>query len=298
MIGIGGGGDVVGSLAIARLCESLGTPATLGGVSWERLPIDPRPGPRPVEEIVGGRPLGERAVLADAATTTVDAIPFSESRVAGALGVPTLLIDPNGGPLGVADALAAAAGELGADLVVLTDIGGDAIADGTERGLASPLCDAVMLAAALELERRGGPATLGAILGAGCDGELEPEEVLDRVAALGRVGSWIGSWSMGPEVADEIESVAASTGTEASLGVVRCARGESGEVPIRGGRRKVRLGPAGAIGFFFDVPRAAKAGELPLVSAVEGTADLASAQDSLAAIGVRTELDWELENAG
>lgn len=180
---------------------------------------------------------------------------------------------------------------------MLTDIGGDAIATGTEPGLASPLCDAVMLAAALELERCGGPATLGVVLGAGCDGELEPEEVLDRVAALGRAGSWIGSWSMSPAVADEIEAVAASTGTEASMQLVRCARGESGEVPIRRGRRSVRLGPAGAVGFFFDIARGAAAGELPLVVAVDGAPDLDAAQDALAAIGVRTELDWERENA-
>ena len=31
VLGIGGGGDVVGALAVARLCESLGTPFALGG---------------------------------------------------------------------------------------------------------------------------------------------------------------------------------------------------------------------------------------------------------------------------
>ena len=33
VIGIGGGGDVVGALATARLCESLGTEFELGGVA-------------------------------------------------------------------------------------------------------------------------------------------------------------------------------------------------------------------------------------------------------------------------
>ena len=70
VLGIGGGGDVVGALAVARLCESLGTPFALGGVAWERFAIDPRPGPRPLEEIRGGERLDGVAVLADAATTT------------------------------------------------------------------------------------------------------------------------------------------------------------------------------------------------------------------------------------
>jgi len=34
VLGIGGGGDVVGSLAVARFCESLGTDFVLGGVAW------------------------------------------------------------------------------------------------------------------------------------------------------------------------------------------------------------------------------------------------------------------------
>jgi len=63
----------VGALAVARLCESLGTPFALGGVAWERFAIDPRPGPRPIEEICGGERLDGAAVLADAATTTPDA---------------------------------------------------------------------------------------------------------------------------------------------------------------------------------------------------------------------------------
>ncbi|HEX2128282.1 MAG TPA: DUF1152 domain-containing protein, partial [Solirubrobacterales bacterium] len=139
MLGIGGGGDVVGALAAVRRCEELDTPARLGGVAWERLPIDPRPGPRSVEEIVGGRRLGDRAVLADHETTTIDGIPFSESHVAKHLGSETVLIDITGGSAGAAAGIAAAAATLGCDLVLLVDIGGDAIAGGHEPGLASPL---------------------------------------------------------------------------------------------------------------------------------------------------------------
>ena len=84
--------------------------------------------------------------------------------------------------------------------------------------------------------------------------------------------------------------------TEASLQAVRCARGETGEVDIRGGLRHVRLSPVGALTFFFDV-RAAYDGVAPLARAVAGAADLEQARDALAALGIRTELDYERDRA-
>ncbi|MFL5870725.1 MAG: DUF1152 domain-containing protein [Solirubrobacterales bacterium] len=293
MLGIGGGGDVVGSLAVARWCEQLGAEAVLGGVAWERMPIDPYPGPRSVDQIQGGRRAGERAVIADPRTTTPQGVPFSESRVAGHLGADTVLIDITAGASGTAAGVESAAAELLCDLVAFVDIGGDAIAAGSESGLASPLCDAVMLAAAIELDGR--LPTVGAVLGAGCDGELEPREVLDRVAALARVGAWTGTRSVTREIADAVEAAAAETKTEASLQVVRCARGETGLAEIRGGRRTVALSPLGALAFFFDPVAAAP--ELPLATAVGGSTSLERAQEALNAIGVATELDYERRRA-
>jgi len=294
VLGIGGGGDVVGSLGLARRCEELGTPFVLGGVAWERIAVDPKPGPRSPEEIAGGDPLGPHAMLAGAATATSDGIPFAEAHVAGHLGTGTVLIDVSAGAVGAADGIASAARELECDLCLLVDIGGDAIAAGGEPGLASPLCDAVMLAAGRRLA-----STLdcpAAILGAGCDGELTPEEVLNRVAVLARAGAWIGTWSPAGAILDEVEAVAAASTTEASLQVVRCARGEVGDTAIRGGRRTVRLGPVGALAFCFDL--AAASAELPLASAVLESDSIEAARAAHEAIGVRTELDYERSRAG
>lgn len=293
MLGIGGGGDVVGSIAIARRCEALGTPFVLGGVAWERLPVDPVPGPRPAKQIVGGDALGAHAVLAGPETATPEGVRFSESHVAAQLGAPTVLIDVTDGPAGAAEGIGAAAGLLGCDLVVYADIGGDAIADGGEPGLGSPLCDAVMLAAGMRLGAR--LDAIVAVLGAGCDGELEPEEVLTRVAALAAAGAWIGTTSVGVELADEIESAAEASGTEASMQVVRCARGVTGSAEIRAGRRRVPLGPLGALAFWFDL--AAAGVELPLAQAVLATESLLAARDALVELGISTELDYERDRA-
>lgn len=288
MLGAGGGGDVAGALAVARLCESLGTPAVLGGVAWERLPIDPKPGPRPVEEIHGGRRLGDRAVLADGHTATPDGVRFSESLMAEYLGAETVLIDVSAGARGTAVGIAAACSELGCDLVICADVGGDILAHGHEPGLASPLCDALMAAAACAVE----PRALLAVIGAGCDGELTPAEVLDRVAGAARAGAWVGSWSPGPGVVDEVEAAAAAAYTEASLQWVRCARGETGTVPIRDGRRHVELGPAGALCFFFDP--AAGLGEIaPLATVVATSESIDEARTALAGRDVYSELDLE-----
>jgi hypothetical protein len=289
VLGVGGGGDVVGALAAKRHCERLGTDAVLGGVAWERMPIDPYPGPRPAEQIHGGERLGLRAVLADGETTTPEGVRFSESHVAAHLGEPTVLIDITRGAVGAAEGVATAARELACDLVLQVDIGGDAIAAGQEAGLGSPLCDAVMYAAAIELAPEL-PHQL-VILGAGCDGELRLEEVLGRVAELAGHGAWTGTWSVDPTLAAEIEAAASATGTEASRLGVRCALGERGEVAIRGGRRHVSLSPVGALGFCFDPQRAAPG--LPLASAVRGTDSLEQANDRLLALGVATELGYE-----
>jgi hypothetical protein len=76
---------------------------------------------------------------------------------------------------------------------------------------------------------------------------------------------------------------------------VRCARGERGRVPIRGGRRTVELTSLGALTFFFDPPAATNSA-IPLATAVSPAGSLEQAHEALSAMGVRTEL--ELDRAG
>jgi hypothetical protein len=306
LIGMGGGGDVVGALAVSSLLDELGTEWTLGGVAWERSPIDPRPGPRSLEEIRGGRPCGSAAVLSEGGTTSLDGVEFSESKMATHLGKPTLILDITGGPAALATGLAEAAQELGCDVVVLLDVGGDVLAHGDEPGLASPLCDAIVLSAGLFLAR-GAARTdaapegwdgdvLGAVYGPGCDGELTPEEVLKRLTELQSAGALLGAWGLTPDACDLVEAAGKAVPTEASLMAVRCARGERGSVPIRGGRRTVELTPLGALTFFFD-PVAAASSAIPLATAVSPAASLEEAHDALMGLGVRTELDLERARA-
>jgi hypothetical protein len=286
---------VVGALAVARACEALGPEVVLGGVSWERSAVDPQPGPRSTDEIRHGRSLGEAAVLAGPRTSTPEGIAFSEARMASHLGTETVLVDPSGGAVGAAAGIETAVDALGCDLLVAVDVGGDVLAHGQEPGLASPLCDAIMIAAALRAADR--VRSLLAVIGPGCDGELSAADVLERTADLGRVGAWLGTWGVTPAIADDLSAAAAVVTTEASLQVARCARGEVGETRIRGGRRRVELGPVGALIFVFDPAVATSGEELPLARAVAETRSIEEGRAALAALGVATELDYERNRA-
>ena len=167
--------------------ESLGTEFELGGVAGGASTSTPTPA-RGVSRRSAAARDQRSALLAD---EHYDADgPGSPRRGCDHLGRATVLIDVTGGPRAVAAGIAAAAG-LACDLAIYVDVGGDVLARGDEPGLASPLCDAVMLAGAVEAGRAHRLGGRG--VRPGCDGELTAREVLDRVAELGAAGGWLGT---------------------------------------------------------------------------------------------------------
>ncbi|MEA2406506.1 MAG: hypothetical protein QOE69_625 [Thermoleophilaceae bacterium] len=303
VLGIGGGGDVVGALATAEACRAHGAKPVVGGVTWERRPIDPDPGPRAEAEIEGARRLAPGVLAATAETRVRESgVLFAESRMAGLLGEETVLVDATLGPEALADGIAEAAASLGTDLLVFLDVGGDALAHGDEPGLASPLCDSLLLAAAARLAERaasssrprggGVPAVLGAVFGVGCDGELEPDEVLERIAEVAAAGGFAGARGLTPPIAARLEQAVEAVPTEASAQAVRAFRGECGETTIRAGRRTVQLSPVAALTFYFDVTAAVRSAAR-LAAAVADARDLDHGNEILHGLGVRTELDYE-----
>jgi hypothetical protein len=289
IVGIGGGGDVVGAIGLASAIAP--TPAVVGGITWERRPIDPIPGPRRLDELVGASPLNDVVALCGPQTSGPGGFLFCESHAAAFLGRDTVLVDPNPGPAVVGAALADAAVQLACDLVVLLDVGGDVLAHGGEAGLASPLADAVLLAAAPAIESAG-IATIGAVFGIGCDGELTPDEVLERLDELPAVDDVVLDGAM----LDRLEAACRLVPPEASLMAVRAARGERGSVVIRGGRRSVPLTEHGGRLVLFHTDDAL-AGPAHLAAAVVDAPSLEAAHAILEARGVRTELRYETDAA-
>jgi hypothetical protein len=292
-IGIGGGGDVVGALATAEHARHHhGAEPLVGGVTWERRPIDPEPGPRRVDEIADARELAP-CVLAASARTRIrrSGVRFAEARLAEHLGEEVILVDPSPGPRAIADGLATAADALGADLLVFVDVGGDALAHGDEPGLASPLCDAVMLAAAAELQQGGHPV-LGGIFGLGCDAELTLAELDERFAELAAAGGLAGATGLTERVVRVLERAVEAVPTEASAQPLRAFRGERGASTIRAGRRTVSLSPVATLTAYFDVAAALRS-TARLAAAVRDAGSLDEANEALHALGVRSELDYE-----
>jgi hypothetical protein len=297
VLGIGGGGDVVGALATAESARLYdGAAPVVGGVSWERRPIDPVAGPRAAHEIEGAQELAPAVLLAGPETAVRGRdVRFAESHMAAFLGEPTVLVDVHPGPATIAEGLRRAAEHLGCDLVVFVDVGGDVLAQGHEAGLSSPLCDAIMLAAAHRLAASGIPVLAG-VFGIGCDAELTPAEVLSLIAAVARDDGLAGVRGLTEPVAARLEGAIQYVPTEASAQAVRAFRGASGEQSIRGGRRTVLLSSVAAQTFYLDVPVTYR-GVGRLARAVTDADSLEEANAALGALGLRTELDRELEFA-
>jgi len=293
IIGVGGGGDVVGALAIARFLEFCGLQFVLGGLSWERSVYDPIPGPRKLCETRNVRALNEFAWMANADTHTLTDVYYAESRMAAALTREILLLDVNGGVTGAVDGIETAMRELQTDLLVGIDVGGDSLAEGREPGLRSPLADAIMLAAFAELEQRG-RRTLWGVFGYGSDGELTVDEIELALSRIGAAGGLLGGWSLTPQIAAELERIIQTVPTEASAIPLQCLRGDWGERKIRGGERSVKLTPLTALTFFVSATVLFEKLSPP-ARAVRESASLDQANDALHALGIRTELDLESE---
>ncbi len=297
VLGIGGGGDVVGALATAELGRRYdGADPIVGGVTWERRPIDPVPGPRALEEIEGGELIAPAVMRAGPQTRVrTTEVRFAESHMAEFLGSPTVLVDINEGVSAVAQGLAEACDRLGSDALVFIDVGGDVLAQGDEHGLSSPLCDAMMLAAAARLAAAG-RTVLAGIFGIGCDAELTPDEVLTLLARVAAAGGWVGARGLTAPVAARLEEAMEYVHTEASAQAVRAFRGAAGTQTIRGGRRSLELSSTAAVTFYLDVERTLEATGR-LARAVDGAPSLEEANRELNRLGVTTELDREIEAA-
>src|SRR5262249_62210920 len=101
--------------------------------------------------------------------------------------------DTERGRRALASGIAEAAGELECDTVVMLDVGGDVLAHGAEAGLASPLCDAIVLSSGLFLGRAPGKPgsgidfsgdVIGAVYGPGCARALAPHQAREQGTPL------------------------------------------------------------------------------------------------------------------
>lgn len=281
-VAAGGGGDAVGAMLARRaLGDADERPPLVTTCAWERLRIDPVPGPRARTDftglgLVGGEPC---EVLPES-----DTVPSGRSvlpRLAETSGARIFLHDFEGGAVGLSDQFQRLATSLDVDNIVVIDVGGDIVARGSEPDLRSPLADSLTMAAALGT----GIPTSVVVLGPGADAELPEGEVL---GLLGEVGATpVGRIS--PADVKALAAVLSWHPTEASALVAAGAEGLRGSVAMRRGRTPVPITDRTPEVWLIDNSAVES---FPLAMVLQGTTTLAAAEDVMRDRGVN-EIDFE-----
>ncbi|MFF4325583.1 DUF1152 domain-containing protein [Streptomyces sp. NPDC001591] len=177
LVAAGGGGDVIGTTLVHHALHGE-EPAVVLSYSWERLVVDPIPGPRRERDFTGVRPLTPQVSRITSGSATVAPAGSTLPRLAGELPVTLALLNPYGGVTHLARQITETVEKYAVEQVEVVDVGGDVFARGDEATLLSPLPDALVIAACATA---GVPASV-CVAGPGLDGEI-PEP--DLLAAMG-----------------------------------------------------------------------------------------------------------------
>ena len=238
LIGIGGGGDIVGTIPTSGLFKLFGIKCYYAGLPWERSVIDPVPGPRNFDGIMNIRKFNEHIWIANRDTITLDGVKFAESYFADIVGDDVYLIDLSQGVLGIIEGLTHLCRENDIDLVAGIDVGGDCISFGDEPGLQSPLADSMMLAALYNISQSLN--TIIGLFGSGGDGELTPVELETSLATIAANSGYYGAWGITGNTRKLMEKAVSLIPTEASRVGLDSSKGELKTSSIRSGTIKIK----------------------------------------------------------
>ncbi len=293
VLGVGGGGDVVTAVVLRRFLSFFGLESFVGGVVWERFPVDPFPGPISLKELNPVKVFGESLGWVNGETTAYRGgvlVKPQLTRISKYLGEDLLGVDLWMSPLQIVEDLVSTANRFGVGLVVGVDVGGDVLAVGGEKNLWSPLADQVMLTVLAKLKKKG-YETLLAVHGLGVDGELNVEYLLKRISQIAKIGGYLGARGLNCEDAELLEKLVKVAETESSLLPLKAFKGEYGEYEIRLGTRKAMLTPLSTVTFLLDPLKIFEAS--PMAKAIVKAKNLEEANKTLNQMGIYTELDLE-----
>lgn len=285
-VAAGGGGDALAA-AMLHAEAAPGSRAVVATYAWDRLLIDPLPGPRPASAFSGLEQVAASLWRLTGETAPIPPAGSSLPRMAAELGVDLLLLDPYDGAVGMAAALSAALQIYEPSAVTLVDVGGDVLARGDEPQLKSPLADLLALAACTRLDTEVGVA----VLGVGLDGELPGSYTLERIAAdSGRKGP-----RLGPYAAEAIARLLVWHPSEASGMLAAAACGVRGTVEVRDAGTHILLSDETPDSWIVSAPVVTAASEL--ARRLVDTSSLKEVEDQVRAIAGRSELDYERRKA-
>ncbi|MDI9610496.1 MAG: DUF1152 domain-containing protein [Archaeoglobaceae archaeon] len=283
VFGMGGGGDIVSTIPVANFLKLFDFEVIHGGVLWDRLIIDPKPGPRAIEELENMEKLNEVLAFVNENTRTNYGVKPNLARSAKYLGK-VVALDITKGVKKLGRGLEEFILENRIGLVIGVDAGGDAIAIGYESGVRSPLADALSVAVLNEI---GG---IVAVSGIGGDGELKFEELMLNISGLFRNGGFLGCSSITAEDCTEMLKLCEEVLTEASKIPIMAYNGELGLKKIRKGRT-VLITPLSALIFYFKADEVFEINETARL--IRDAKNLEEANRILNKNGITTELDYE-----
>ncbi len=283
VFGIGGGGDIVATIPTANLLRDFGFEVFHGSIVWDRLVIDPKPGPRSIEELENIEIFNEVIAIANENTKTYYGVIPTVARAAKFFGE-VVALDITKGAKKLSKGIAEFADDSGISLIFGIDSGGDAIAIGYESGVKSPLADSLSVAALSDLN-----AIVG-VFGFGSDGELKIEELLLNMSELIKRGSFLGCSSMSKRDYEQMIEITKFVVTEASKIPIMAYEGEFGIKKIRKSRT-VLISPLSTLTFYFDSRGVFEINDAAKI--VRDARDIEEANKLLNKSGILTELDYE-----
>lgn len=290
-VAAGGGGDALAAALLHRAYGPAG-PATIATFSWDRLIVDPLPGPRSFSDFEGLETVGRLEHVVTSLTRPISpagsTLPTLARDLVGPLASTLVLLDPTDGAAGLREQLAASLQAIDADALVVVDVGGDVLGTGEETGLRSPLADALVLATAHGLTPDGRVW----VAGPGVDGELSAYDVLSRVRSIGGVPL--------PPFPADVGALALPVlrwhPSEATALFVAAAQGIRGLVDIRSGGMPVQLGDVSSCVYACGVDNAFDVS--PLANSVAGSRTLLDAEQRVIELCGISEIAYETRKAG
>ncbi|MFJ2891351.1 DUF1152 domain-containing protein [Streptomyces sp. NPDC087305] len=180
IVAAGGGGDAVAAAMLHAALYGDEDQAVILTYAWDRLLVDPVPGPRRPSDFTGLELLTQSVWSVPAEARPIAPSGSTLPRLAAELPHTFALIDPQHGAEGITRQLEELVRHLEPTSIDLLDVGGDILARGDEPTLKSPLADALTLAACCQVNA---PIRL-LVAGPGLDGELPIAQVQGLLGPL------------------------------------------------------------------------------------------------------------------
>ncbi|GAA3774400.1 hypothetical protein GCM10023083_09240 [Streptomyces phyllanthi] len=283
IVAAGGGGDAVAAAMLHAALYGDEDQAVILTYAWDRLLIDPVPGPRGPNNFTGLEQLTPAVWTVPAEARPIAPAGSTLPRLAAELPHTFALIDPHHGAEGITRQLEELVSHLSPKSIDLLDVGGDILARGDEPTLKSPLADAVTLAACCQVNA---PIRL-LVAGPGLDGELPLDDL------RGTLGPLIHTFTA--KDVEQINSVLEWHPSEATGMLAATARGVRGTCEMRDAGLPVPLMDEGPTVHEVDLDEALSRNQL--ARAVLATESLDEVEAHSREVCGYSEIDYERNKA-